>query len=179
MVSVIRYLTDPSEGEQPEEDDDSRIPLPYAGSLQGAESETEGGDESSSDFRQIDPAMFSSSTAQTKFSLRELSGHSRALLKEFFETTDAFPLPLRNPTLAFSETKLYHLLKILINDSMSLTYTTIEKMVLDAVRGQSTTSQSRLDHFRVKTRAQTPRRGRSTLPVSNPTPMQGFLGNLF
>ena len=42
---------------------------------------------------------------------------------------------------------------------MSLTYTTIEKIVLDAVRGRPTTSQSRTDHLRVRARAQTPRLG--------------------
>ena len=113
-------------------------------------------DESNS--HQIDPAGPSSSTGQTHFRLHELSGRSRALLKKYFETTEAFRLPLGHPTVAFSETPLYHLLKILTNETMSLTYTTMEKMILDALKGQPTTSQPRTDHFRLRTRAQTPAR---------------------
>ena len=156
MVSALRYLTDASEGELPEENEDPSIPLLYTGIPQGFESGTEGGDESSA--HQIDQAGPSSSAGQTHFKLHELSGRSRALLKEYFETTEAFRLPLGHPTVAFSETQLYHLLKILTNETMSFTYTTIEKMTLDALKGQPTTSQPRTDHFRMRTRAQTPAR---------------------
>ena len=155
-VSVVRYLTDASEGEFPEQNEDPEVPLLYTGIPQGFESGTEGGDESSS--LQIDQPGPSSSTGQTHFKLHELSGRSRALLKEFFETTEAFQLPLGHPTVAFSETQLYHLLKILTNETMSLTYTTMEKMILDALKGEPTTSQPRNDHFRLRTRAQTPAR---------------------
>ena len=123
--------------------------------------------------------MPSSSTGQTKFKLQELSGQSRALLKEYYETTDAFPLTLGHATVAFSETQFYHLLKVLTNATMRLTYTTMEKMVLDAVRGQPTTSQSHTDHFRVRARAQTPRRGSTATPVSNLILIQSFLGVLY
>ena len=132
-VSVVGHLSDPSEGEQPEENKDSRVPVLYAGIPQGIETGTEGGDQSCFDFLQIDSAVPSSSTCQAKFKLHELSGQSRVLLKEYFETTDAFPLPLGHPTVAFSETQLYHLLNIFTNETMSLTYTTMEKMVLDEV----------------------------------------------
>ena len=155
-VSIVRYLTDASEAELPEGNEDPEVPLLYTGIPQGFESGTERGDDSSS--HQIDQPGPSSSTGQTHFKLHELSGRSRALLKEFFETTEAFRLPLGHPTVAFSETQLYHLLKILTNETMSLTYTTMEKMILEALKGQPTTSQPRTDHFRLRTRAQTPAR---------------------
>ena len=155
----MRYLTEASEGELFEESEDPTVPLLYSGIPQGSESGTEGGDESSS--HQIDPAAPSTSTGQTRFKLHELSGRSRALLKEYFETAEAFRLPLGHPTVAFSEGQIYHLLKILTNETMSLTYATMEKMILDALKGQPTTSQPRTDHFRLRTRAQTPARGDS------------------
>ena len=156
VVSIVRYPTDASEGELPEENEDPSVPLLYTAIPQGVESGTEGGDESSS--YQVDPAIPSTSTCQTHFRRNELSGRSRALLKEYFETTEAFRLPLGQPTVVFSETQLYHLLKILTNETMSVTYTTMEKMFLDALEGQPTTSQPRTDPFRLRTRAQTPAR---------------------
>ena len=158
-ASVVRYLTDASEGELYEENADPNVPLLYSEIPQGSESGTEGGDESSS--HQIDPAAPSASTGQARFKLHELSGRSRAFLKEYFETAEAFRLPLGHPPVAFSEGQIYHLLKILTNETMSLTYTTMEKMILDALKGQPTTSQPRTDHFRLRTRAQTPARGNS------------------
>ena len=59
--------------------------------------------------------------------------------------------------MAFTETQLFHLLKILTNETMSLAYSTMEKMILEALIGKPTTKQSRTDHFRVRGRAQTPR----------------------
>ena len=159
-ASVVRYLTDASEGELYEENADPNVPLLYSEILQGFESGTEGGDESSS--HQIDPAAPITSTGQARFKLHELSGRSRALLKEYFETAEAFRLPLGHPTVAFSEGQIYHLLKILTNETMSHTYTTMEKMILDALKGQPTTSQPRTDHFRLRTRPQTPARGNSS-----------------
>ena len=147
---------DASEGELPEENEDPNVPLLYSEIPQGFESGTEGGDEFSS--HQIAPAVPSSSTGQTHFKLHELSGRSRALLKEYFETTEAFRLPLGYLTVAFLEAQLYHLLNILTNETMSLFYTTMEKMILDALKGQPTTSKPRTDHFRLRTRAQTPAR---------------------
>ena len=71
-INVVRYLSDPSEGGQSEENEDSRVPLVYVGILQGVKSGTEGGDESRSDSLQVDPPMPISSTGQTKFKLHEL-----------------------------------------------------------------------------------------------------------
>ena len=129
----------------PERNEDSSVPLLCTEIPQGVESGTEGGDESSA--YQVDPAIPSTSTGQTRFRLNKLLGRSRALLKEYFETTEAFRLPLGHPTVAFSETHLYHFLMILTNETMSLTNTTMEKMILDALRGQPTTSQPRPDQF--------------------------------
>ena len=96
--------------------------------------------------------------------LHELSVQSRALSKEYFTPSDFFPLPLGHPTVAFTETQLYHLFKILTNETVSLSYTTMEKMVLDALKGRPTVKQSRTDHFRASGRAQTPGPGESSEP---------------
>ena len=77
------------------------------------------------------------------------------MLKEYFEPSDSFPLPLGHPTVVFTETQLYHLLKILTKETMNLTYSTMEKMVLDALKGKPTSKQSCTDRFRVRDRAQT------------------------
>ena len=41
---------------------------------------------------------------------------------------------------------------------MSLTYSTIERMILDAMKGAPTTAPSRTDHFKSRTRAEAPMR---------------------
>ena len=39
-----------------------------------------------------------------------------------------------HPTVAFTESQVYNLLHALANETMSLTYTTIERMILDAMK---------------------------------------------
>ena len=89
--------------------------------------------------------------------LRELSGRSRAILKQYFdEDATTVSLPLGHRTVAFTEPQIYHLLRVLTDETLQMSYTTMEKMVLGAVRGAPVTAESRTDHFKIRRRAQTP-----------------------
>ena len=61
-------------------------------------------------------------------------------------------------TVAFTEVQMYNLLKILTNETLNLTYSTIEHMILHSLEGTATTAQSKTEHFTKRTRAQTPGR---------------------
>ena len=89
--------------------------------------------------------------------LRELSGRSRAILKHYFdEDATTVSLPLGHRTVAFTEPQVYHLHRVLTDETLQMSYTTMEKMVLSAVRGAPVTAESRTDHFKIRHRAQTP-----------------------
>ena len=89
--------------------------------------------------------------------LRELSIRSRAILKQYFdEDATTVSLPLGHRTVAFTEPQIYHLLRVLTDETLQMSYTTMEKMVLGAVRGAPVTAESRTDHFKIRRRAQTP-----------------------
>ena len=78
----------------------------------------------------------------------QLSGRSRALLKRYFEETDAFRLPEGHPIVAFTEPQVYNLLRVLTDETIRMTYSKMERMVIDAVRGIPTTAPSRTAHCR-------------------------------
>ena len=62
---------------------------------------------------------------------RELSGRSRAILKQYFDEEAAtVSLPLGHRTVAFTEPQLYRLLRVLTDETLQMSYTTLEKMVL-------------------------------------------------
>ena len=120
------------------------------------ESGTEGGHESGPSTEITLQAELGAAGRATNVPIQELTGRSRAILKQFFDETPPFSLPVGQPTVAFSEPQLYHLLKTLTNETLSQSFTTMEKMVLGAVRGAPTTAESRTDHFRSRYRAHTP-----------------------
>ena len=98
-----------------------------------------------------------STSAGQDSGVRELSGRSRAILKQYFDqdaTTINFPLGHR--TVAFTEPQVYHLLRVLTDETLKMSFTAMEQMVIGAVRGAPVTSSSRTDHFRIRPRAQTP-----------------------
>ena len=99
------------------------------------ESGTEGGDESGPATEITIQAEPGTSGRTVDVPTQELSGRSRAILKQFFDETPPFSLPVGHPTVAVSEPQLYHLLKTLTNETLSQSFTTMEKMVLGAVRG--------------------------------------------
>ena len=89
--------------------------------------------------------------------LRELSGRSRAILKQYFDEDAAtVSLPLGHRTVAFTEPQVYHLLRVLTDETLQMSYRAMEKMVLGAVRGAPVTAESRTGHFKIRHRAQTP-----------------------
>ena len=78
-------------------------------------------------------------------------------MKQYFDqdaTTINFPLGHR--TVAFTEPQVYHLLRVLTDETLKMSFTAMEQMMIGAVRGAPVTSSSRTDHFRIRPRAQTP-----------------------
>ena len=88
--------------------------------------------------------------------LPDLSGRSRAILKEYFEEASPIRLPVGHPTVAFTEPQVYHLLRTLTDETLRRSFSTMERMILDAVRGTPTALPSRTSHFQLRWRAQTP-----------------------
>ena len=89
--------------------------------------------------------------------LRELSGRSRAILKQYFEAENAYTFPVGHRTVAFTEPQIYHLLRVLTDEAINMTCSTMERMVIGAVKGTPATAPSRTKHFLTRTRAQTPK----------------------
>ena len=80
--------------------------------------------------------------------LRELSGRSRAILKQYFEAEDPYTFPVGHRTVAFTEPQIYHLLRVLTDEAISMTCTTTEQMVIGAVKGKLATAPSRTGQFK-------------------------------
>ena len=55
----------------------------------------------------------------------------------------------------FLQSQVYHLLRVLTDETLRMSHTTMERMILDAVRGSPTTAPSRTGHFKSGARAQT------------------------
>ena len=88
---------------------------------------------------------------------KRLSGRSGAILKQYFEAEDPYTFPVGHGTVAFTEPQIYHLLRILTDEATNMTCTTMERMVIGAVKGSPATAPSRSGQFRIRARAQTPR----------------------
>ena len=68
--------------------------------------------------------------------IRELSGRSRAILKQYFDDdASTITFPLGHRTVAFTEPQIYHLLRVLTDETLKMFYSTMEQMVIGAVRG--------------------------------------------
>ena len=65
--------------------------------------------------------------------LPDLSGRSRAILKEYFEEASPICHPVGQSTITFSERQVYHLLRVLADETLSRSFSTMERMVIDAV----------------------------------------------
>ena len=154
----VRFLTDLSAAEKTaEEASHVDFPILYGNNPITSESRTEGGDE-------LEPVTLparlnrpsTSSVKRVNDGLPELSGRSRASLKTYFDETKSFNLPQGHPTVIFSESQMYHLLRILADETLKMSYNTMERMGLDAVKGTPTTVPSRTDQLRLRARASTP-----------------------
>ena len=88
--------------------------------------------------------------------LRDLSGRSRATLKQYFETEDPYTFPVGQRVVAFTEPQVYHLLRVLTDEAINMTCSTMERMVIGAVRGTPATGPSRIEKFQTRARSSTP-----------------------
>ena len=80
--------------------------------------------------------------------LRELSGRSRANLKQYFEVEDPYTFPVGHRTVPFTEFQICHLLRVLTDEVISMTCTTMGQMVIGAVKGKLATAPSRTGQFK-------------------------------
>ena len=131
--------------------------LPLNGTIPGcSELESEKGTDTELENYINDPLGTSTmGTEHQEEPLREFSGRSRAILKQYFEAEDLYTFPVGQRTVAFTEFRIYHLLQVLTDEAINMTCTTMEQMVIGAVKGKPATTPSRTGQFR--SRAQTPR----------------------
>ena len=149
---------DPTESENASDDASHEDGPPLYSSVPfESESGIEAGDESGQGRDSMGPGKPSGSRGPDDH-LPELTGRSRAILKTYFADAKPFTRPLGHPTVAFSEAQMYHLLRVLSDETLRLSYSTMEKMVVDAVKGKPTVAPSKTSHFLIKNRAQTPGR---------------------
>ena len=116
------------------------------------------GEESSSEvFAHIPDPSQPSTSAPHDTTIREFSGRGRAILKQYFdEDASTISFPLGHRTVAFTEPQVYHLLRVLTDETLKMSYEAMERMVIGAVKGAPVTSESRTGHFKLQRRAQTP-----------------------
>ena len=152
----VRFLADLSEGEKTSEGTSSLGKTALYGHIPGIdESGTEAGDESGPNAPHHQDPIASTSRGLDD-QLPDLSGRSRAILKTYFLEEKAFNLPRGDPTVAFTEPQIYHLLRVLTYETLRMSHTNMEQMILDAVRGRPTALPSRTDTFCSRARAATP-----------------------
>ena len=140
--------------------------------------QSETGGESSSETH--DPGQPSTSRAGQpgqSDALRDLSGRSRATLKQYFETEDPYTFPVGQRVVAFTEPQVYHLLRVLTDEAINMTCSTMEKMVIGAVKGRPATTPSRTDKFRTRARSFTPDSNTSVRSDSEGTSAEYGLGS--
>ena len=135
----------------------SEIPLLYASVPFGTGSASETQEDSGSEIHDPGPPGTSRFNPQPQEEvLRDLSGRSRATLKQYFEAEDPYTFPVGQKVVAFTEPQVYHLLRVLTDEAINMTCTTMERMVIGAVKGTPVTAPSRTEKFRTRTRAPSP-----------------------
>ena len=156
----VHFLTDFSESEKTAEESSLvESPSIYGSIPVGFESEVDTNGESDLHSQSVGRDKPSTSAIKrTDDNLPELSGRSRAILKTYFNEAKPFNLPHGHPTVAFTESLMYHLLRVLSDETLKMSKTTIEQIVVDAVMRKPTTAPSRTAHFQTRSRAQTPGR---------------------
>ena len=156
----VRFLTDMSESENTAEEG-SLVDCPtlYGRNPLRSESGTEAGDETDINCTPTIRDMPSTSSGYVLGdNVPDLSGRCRAILENYFQESDAFNLPQGHPVVAFTEPQVYHLLRVLNDETLKKLFDTVERMVIEAVKGKTSTTPSRTSHFQTKRRAQTPER---------------------
>ena len=156
----VHFSAVPSEEEKTIEESSQIDPVAlYGFNPFNVESGTEGGDETNSEVQipgtSKDPVPKSHSAHS---GLPDLSGRSSGILKEYFDEASPIRLPVRHSTVAFTEPQMYYLLRVLTDETLNQSFSTIERMVIDAIPGSPTVAPSRTAHFQSKGRCQTPMR---------------------
>ena len=117
------------------------------------------------------PGTSSSHFGTTGLKLYDLSGRTRETSKQYFEEDRIFNLPQGNPTVAFAEAQLYHILRVLTNETVSMSYNTMERMVISTVKGTPATSKSRTEQLFKRARTPFPTHSSGTSPEVTATPI--------
>ena len=92
------------------------------------ESGTEGGDDTNSEM--LIPGTskdFAPRTQPTQSRFSDLSGRSRAILKEYFDEAAPIRLQVGHSTVAFTEPQIYHLLRVLTDETLNRSFSTLER----------------------------------------------------
>ena len=155
----VRFTEELGEEEESTGESSRLVPVELYGRPPfGPESETECERETSSEGQPLETTgkMRTAGGSSSQDKPPELSGRSRAILKEYFDSASPIRLPVGHTTIALTEPQMYHLLRTLTDETLRQSFNTMERMVLDAVRGTPTALPSRTSHFQLKRRAQTP-----------------------
>ena len=153
----VRYLTDPSGDEGATYQSSVIVPVALYGRHPFSHaSETEGGDETGSELLVPGTSGQTPGQSSTQKEPPHLSGRSRAILKEYFDESPSTRFPVGQTTVTFTEPQVYHLLRVLTDETLGRSVSTMERMVIDAVRGKPTVAPSRTAPFYSGRRAQTP-----------------------
>ena len=154
----VRFLTDLSESEETAEETSPVGQIQLYGNIPNtSESGTEAGKESTTHVAEtIHQGLTATTARRVEDKLPELSGRARAILRTYFDEARVFKLPPGHSAVAFTEPQVYHLLRVHTDETLRRSYDTMERMVLDAVRGKPATGPSRTAHLYKRTRAATP-----------------------
>ena len=158
-IPQVHFLGDQSEEEKTIEETSQVNPVAlYGFNPFQTESGTEGGDETNSELQMLLSYKCPAPKPQSSHcGFPDLSGRSRAILKDYFDEAPPIRLPVGHSTVAFTEPQIYHLLRVLTDETLNRSFSTMERMVIDAVRGSPTVPPSRTAPFQSsKSRCPTP-----------------------
>ena len=174
-VARTTYVSHSGESDRLEANSGQQVDLyGYTATLRSIESATEEMQETDFSLRHPQvPGTSSSHSGTTGLKLYDISGRTRETLKQYFEEARIFNLLQGHPTVAFTEAQMYHLLRVLTNETVSMSYNTMECRVISAVKRTPATSKSRTEQLKTFKRARTPfpthRSGTSTGGTTTPT----------
>ena len=123
----VRFLTDLSESEKTVEETSSTGQFQLYGNIPNtSESGTEAGEESATQI--VEPSRqgpSATTSREAEDTLPELSERARAILRTYFNEARVFKLPPGHSTVAFTEPQVYHLLRVLTDETLRMSYDTI------------------------------------------------------
>ena len=79
-------------------------------------------------------------------------------MKEYLDEATPVRFPVGHNSIALTEPQMYHLLRDFTDETLRRSFTTMERMVIDAVRGSPTALPDRTAHFQIRGCSQTPMR---------------------